>query len=177
MPDWEKHYADVDVGDQTIASVLTENEQLLSGQGQALDYACGLAANGRWLAAKGYAVSAWDASVVAIDKLKQFAEKNKLKLRAEVHDLEKCPPNAPAFDVIAVGFFLHRPTLRNLYQALKPNGLLFYQTFLGEQKNGRGPSNANFRLKPDELTEVFADMEILFYREDEDQALFVGRKK
>ena len=176
MPDWEKHYADLVVGDQNVASVLTENEKLLTAAGKALDYACGMAANGRWLAEKGYAVTAWDGSQNAIEKLSQYAKQNNISLLAEVRDLENFPPVRPEFDLIVVSFFLHRETLRNLYDALNPGGMLFYQTFLGEQKNGRGPSNINFRLKPNELKEIFSDMNILFYREDEDQALFVGQK-
>ncbi|MCW9013387.1 MAG: class I SAM-dependent methyltransferase [Gammaproteobacteria bacterium] len=176
MPDWEKHYADIAVGDQTVASVLTENEHLLEWQGLALDYACGLAANGRWLAARGYEVIAWDMSRNAVEKLNQYSREKNIRLTAEVRDLENNPPTDEKFDVIVVSFFLHRQTLLNLYQALKPGGLLFYQTFLGEQKNGRGPSNSDFRLTQGELLRVYSDMENLFYREDEDQALFVGKK-
>ena len=168
MPDWDLHYADREVADQTVASVLSNNRHLLPNMGTALDYACGLAANGRWLAQQGFQVTAWDASTVAVDKLNQYCQAHQINLQAEVHDLEQAALLDAQFDVLVVSFFLHRPTLQRLTQLLKPGGLLFYQTFCGEQRNGRGPGNHNFRLKPGELLKVFNDMQILYYREDDD---------
>lgn len=166
MPDWNKHYSIREIESSEIIPVLNINKHLLPTTGKALDYACGFAANARWLASHGYTVTAWDASTVAIEKLKTFSVQNQLQVNAEVRDLENDPPTEAEFDVIVVSFFLHRPTLRNLYDALKPGGLLFYQTFSGEQRNGRGPSNPEFRLKPGELLQVYKDMQLLYYRED-----------
>ena len=187
MPDWNKHYSIRDIDSHEISPVLELNRHLLPATGKALDYACGFAANARWLASNGFTVTAWDASEVAIEKLKKFSSENKLQLNAEVRDLENNPPTKSEFDIIVVSFFLHRPTLRNLYAALKPGGLLLYQTFCGEQRNGRGPSNPEFRLKPGELLEVYKDMQLLYYREDHqygdtnvgmrDQVMLVAAKK
>ncbi len=166
MPDWNKHYSIREIESGEITPVLAINQHLLPKSGKVLDYACGFAANARWFASNGYAVTAWDSSTVAIKKLKTFSEQNHLQLTAEVRDLEKDPPTKTEFDVVVVSFFLHRSTLRNIYAALKPGGLLFYQTFSGEQRNGRGPSNPEFRLKSGELLQVFKDMQLLYYRED-----------
>lgn len=166
MPDWNKHYSIRDIDSHAISPVLELNQHLLPATGKALDYACGFAANARWFASKGFDTTAWDASEVAIEKLKEYSKKNNLNILAEVRDLENNPPTKAQFDIIIVSFFLHRPTLRNLHAALNPGGLLFYQTFSGEQRDGRGPSNPEFRLKPGELLQVFDDMQILFYRED-----------
>lgn len=168
MPDWDLHYSDREVADQTVASVLTDNSHLLPATGTALDYACGLAANGRWLVQQGLQVTAWDASVVAVDKVNHYCQSHQINLQAEVHDLEEMPLPEAEVDVLVVSFFLHRPTLKQLIQLVKPGGLLFYQTFCGEQRNGRGPGNANFRLKPGELLDVFDHQQVLYYREDGD---------
>ena len=187
MPDWNRHYLSREVGEQTPADVLLLNQHLLPATGKALDYACGLAPNGCWLAHRGYDVTAWDSSPIAINKVQQYASQYSLNMNAQIRDLENNPPQQPQFDIVIVSFFLHRPTLQHLKQILLPGGVLFYQTFSGEQQQGRGPSNADFRLQPAELLQQFADMQLLYYREDQDagdlnegmrdQALLVARKK
>jgi len=74
------------------------------------------------------------------------------------------------FDIVVVSYFLHRETLRYLYQILKKGGLLFYQTFSGLQYKEQGPARKKFRLKKNELLDVFADMQLLYYREDDENA-------
>jgi len=187
MPDWNKAYAEKTVEGATPADVLIENKQLLSTQGVALDFASGLAGNGVYLARKGYDVSAWDLSLVAVEKINKYASENKLTLNAQVHDLENNLPNIKnKFDVIVVSYFLHRESLRYLYDILKKGGILFYQTFSGEKFQQQGPKRSGFRLNSNELLSVFSDMQILSYREDDKistdvnakpgQALFVAKK-
>ncbi|MDD1626440.1 MAG: methyltransferase domain-containing protein, partial [Methylococcaceae bacterium] len=62
--------------------VLTENEFLLPATGTALDLACGLGANAIYLAERGLAVTAWDISFVAIDKLTTYAVQQGLNINA-----------------------------------------------------------------------------------------------
>lgn len=187
MPDWDQHYASMDIAGGRVADVLSMNDHLLTGHGRALDYACGTAANGRWLEARGYQVHAWDNSQVIIDKLSAHSEQNDLRLIAERHDLEQMHPEQYSdFDLVVCSFFLHRPTIDRIPLLLKPGGLLFYQTFSGQQFDGRGPSRPEFRLKTAELLDIFSDMQILYYREDgawgqgvhslKDQVLLVAAK-
>lgn len=186
MPDWNQHYLSREVAEQTPADVLLLNQHLLPASGKVLDYASGLAANGCWLAHRGYQVTAWDVSPIAVNKVNQYAQQYGLKLTAEARDLENNPPVEQQFDVVVVSFFLHRPTLHHLTQVLNPGGLLFYQTFSGEQRDGRGPSNPDFRLHQGELLQAFSDMQVLYYREDQqfgdpatgirDQALLVAAR-
>ena len=187
MPDWNQHYLTQEVDQQTPTEVLKLNFHLLPASGKVLDYACGLAASGCSLAHRGFEVTAWDKSPVAIQKVQQYCDQYGLKINAAVRDLENNPPTDEQFDMVVVSHFLHRPTLKNLQSILRPNGLLFYQTFSGEQREGRGPSNPDFRLHLGELLSVFSDMQILFYREDQgfgdlelgirDQALLVAAKQ
>jgi len=186
MPDWDRHYLTREVEEQTPADVLISNSHLLPGAGKALDYACGLAANGCWLAHRGFDVTAWDKSKIAINKIKQYSDQYLLDIKAEVHDLESSIQTSEQFDIVTVSFFLHRPTLGSLKKLLKPKGLLFYQTFSGDQMNDRGPSNPEFRLRHGELLDAFSGMNILYYREDQqcgdldegirDQVLLVAMK-
>ena len=187
MPDWNLVYTEKLVENATPADVLLMNKHLLSSQGEALDYASGLSGNGIYLAEKGYKVKAWDLSDIAVEKIKQYSKTKNLDLDAEVHDLENLQPDIQnKFDVVVVSYFLHRESLRYLYSVLKKGGLLFYQTFSGPQYQKQGPSRDAFRMKNNELLEVFSDMQLLFYREDDEsctepeckqgQVYFVAKK-
>jgi SAM-dependent methyltransferase len=187
VADWEQIYAEKSVANATPAEVLKDNVHLLPSTGAALDYASGLAANALLLAQQGLAVTAWDYSCVAVEKINQYATEKALKLDGEVKDLEQdYQLLSGQFDVICVSYFLHRPSMSKLYDLLAPGGLLFYQTFSGSQRNSIGPSREAFRLRRGELLQTFSDMELLFYREDpqdvqprnvySDQVLFVAKK-
>ncbi len=177
MPDWNKTYAEKIIDNATPADVLVENKQLLSTQGAALDFASGLAGNGIYLARKGYHVSAWDLSQVAVEKINAYATENKLMLNAQAYDLENNLPEIKnKFDVVVVSYFLHRESLRYLYTILKKGGMLFYQTFSGEPFQQQGPQRREFRLKPNELLTVFSDMQLLFYQEDDRRSTSANAK-
>jgi hypothetical protein len=45
-------------------------------------------------------------------------------------DIERDGISSKKYDVIVVSYFLYRPLLPPISQALKPGGLLFYQTFI-----------------------------------------------
>jgi len=187
MPDWNEVYAAKGVADSSPAEVLKNNLHLLVGSGEALDYACGMAGNARLLAESGYSVTAWDGSDVAVQKINKFSQSEGLNIHAENIDLEDSNLDfSRSFDVIVVSYFLYRDRLRDLYELLNQGGLLFYQTFSGEQLNGVGPSREVFRLRRGELLEVFSDMQLIYYREDipvassstcvPDQVSFVAKK-
>ena len=126
--------------------VLTENDFLLPTTGTALDLACGLGANAIFLAERGLAVTAWDISVVAIDKLTAYAVQQGLNINAcqekiTAESFTKC-----SFDVIVVSRFLDRTLSDAIIGALKPDGLLFYQTFTREKTSPRPPNNPDYLL-------------------------------
>jgi SAM-dependent methyltransferase len=147
--------------------VLRENSYLLPNSGKALDLASGLGGNAIFLAQRGIETCAWDISTFAVEKLNTFASANSYPLVATVHDVESAPPVEKSFNIIVVSYFLYREILPALSTALKPNGLLFYQTYTTERPaESSGPSNLDFLLRPNELLETFSEMRILAYRED-----------
>ncbi len=73
MGKWNTVYSQSEPIFYPAASVLTENDFLLPSTGTALDLACGLGANAVFLAERGWAVTAWDISLIAIDKLMTYA--------------------------------------------------------------------------------------------------------
>ena len=166
---WDKIYASArDISETGIskpAEVLALHASLLPDTGVALDLACGLGANAIFLAKYGLTAHAWDISTQAIDRLQTYCSKNHLSVCAEVRDIEKQPPEANTFDVICVSYYLERSITSNIIAALKPKGLIFYQTFVQESVTDIGPKNPAFRLKENELLTLFSPLHILAYQE------------
>ena len=167
--------------------VLRENLHLLPCDGRALDLACGLGGNALLLAEQGLEVDAWDIADVPIAALQATAAERKLPIRARVRDVEADPPEPGTFDVIVVSYFLDRGIVPALMQALRPGGLIFYQTFIRQCVSDRGPQREEFRLDDQELLNLFSGLQVLFYREEgrvgdvqqgcRDEAMFIGRRR
>ena len=167
--------------------VLKENLHLLPDQGRALDLACGLGANALLLAAQGLEVEAWDIADVPVSALQDIALKRQLSIQAELRDVETHPPEPETFDVIVASYFLDRNIIPAMIDALKPGGLIYYQTFTRQRVSDRGPRRAEFRLADQELLHLFSGLQLVFYREEArigdvhkgvtDEAMFIGRKK
>jgi len=163
---WDERHGDPGKNPFT-AEVLAQNLHLLPSSGQALELACGLGGNALTLASQGLQVCAWDLSPVAIRRLREYAEAAGLaNLRAEVRDVERNPPGPESFDVVVVSYYLERALVPDLIAALKPGGLLFYQTFTRIAITPKGPSNPDFRLADNELLSLFKALRIRFYREE-----------
>ncbi len=148
------------------ALVLREWAHFLPPTGVALDFASGLGGNALWLAEQGMQVSAWDLSATAIAQLRETATRLGLTLSAQVRDLIADPPPARSFDLICVVHFLDRDLAPKIADALRPGGLLFYQTFTQESLGRRGPTNPAYRLGPNELLELFQGLIVRGYRDE-----------
>ena len=150
----------------TPCEVLLQNTHLLPSGGKALDFASGLGVNALLLAKHGFDTYAWDISNIALEKLKHHATLNKLSITTEIRDVEQYPPCSNSFDIIVVANFLHRPSFSALLAALRPQGLLFYQTFVEDKASQIGPTNPKFLLKKNELLALCKGLEVLVYREE-----------
>lgn len=164
---WNLRYTGADAGGAPQpAAVLAENRHLLPESGMALDLACGLGGNALLLAQHGLRIQAWDVSNVAIEKLNSLAAAQGWALQAEVRDVVNQPPTPECFDVIVVSRFLHRPLIPDIIDALKPGGLVFYQTFILDKPAGMGPNNPEYLLAQNELLQLFSALRIVVYREE-----------
>ncbi len=147
--------------------MLQEFHHLLPLQGMALDLACGTGGNALLLAQHGLDTLAWDYAEGALDEVSRQARQLGLdRCRVELRDVIRQPPEAGRFDVITVSHFLERSLAEPLIQALKPEGLLFYQTFTREKCSAQGPSNPDFLLGASELLQLFSPLRLLVYREE-----------
>lgn len=162
---WDSRYRDAGAP-HAPAKVLLDNTHLLPRAGTALDLACGLGGNALFLAARGLKTYAWDISPVAVEKLNALAQKDGLAVIAEVKDALRDPIPPARFDVVVVAHYLERALTQPLIQALRPGGLLFYQTFTRTAVGNAGPEKDEWRLADGELLTMFAPLRPLVYREE-----------
>lgn len=149
-----------------VAEVLQHNHYLLPAQGVALDLACGRGGNALFMAEKGLAVQAWDISPVAIEKLAVTAAEKGLDIDAVVRDVFTEPPEENSVDVLVVSLFLERQLCPAIMAAIKPGGLLLYQTFCDQKVDDSGPSNPEYLLADNELLSLFSGLKLRVYREE-----------
>lgn len=131
---------------------------LIPPGGTVLDLACGSGRHVRWLAGRGFRVTAVDRDEPAVEPLRPVAE-------VIVADIENGPwPLAGrSFDAVLVTNYLWRPLLPAIVAAVAPSGCLLYETFAaGQEKVGR-PSRADFLLQPGELIRAADGLAIVAY--------------
>jgi SAM-dependent methyltransferase len=162
---------------------LVEHADLLPRAGDAIDIACGHGRHALWLAQRGLTVRAIDRDRALIEALNLESRRRTLRVYAEVLDLERDDPQLgrEIGDVIVVVHYLHRPLFPHLIEALRPGGLLIYETFTRAQAARGKPTNPDFLLAPGELRTLVHPLEILTEREgtfdDREIASIVARRR
>jgi tellurite methyltransferase len=161
--------------------LLVAHAALLEG-GRALDLACGLGQNSIWLAARGYDVLAVDISPVALAVAGERAQVAGVqeRIKWQQQDLEEGRPGwatpPGGFDLVCVFRFLDRRLFPGLRVAVRPGGLLFYETRHVGLLERQPQSNPAFLLQPGELVRTFGDWEIVHAAEDRENASLVARR-
>jgi tellurite methyltransferase len=152
---------------QPPCSWLVEHRHLLPDAGDALDVACGRGRNALWLASHGFVVRGVDRDPVAIEHLRQEASRRDVNIDARVMDLETGSPDiaVAAYDVVLGVHYLHRPLFPAMITALRPGGLLVYETFTRDQAARGRPTNPAFLLERGELRALVSGLTILDERE------------
>jgi SAM-dependent methyltransferase len=152
------------------SSFLVKNLPLLESlqiQCGVLDLACGHGRNGLFLLTHNVPVI--------------FADNNETKLQSILPTLDSVAAGAissecwlvdfelednnpladKSFDAILVFNYLHRPLFASIKEAIRPGGLIVYETFTVEQRQFGRPSNPDFLLSPGELIQEFSDWEMV----------------
>lgn len=125
--------------------------------GVVLDAAAGVGLNALFAAQQGMNVIALDISEVGLRLLRQKAKELGVVVETAVFDLTTpyFPPNC--VDVLLNFRFLERAAFPAYRQALRPGGLLFFETFVHQEAGDTPP----YLLEPGELQQAFADFEIV----------------
>ena len=142
--------------------------------GQALDVAAGTGRHALYLASHGLTVHAIDQSAEALEAIKAAARTHQQKtISIQVMDLETDPLQPPglgvnSYDIVLVTLYLYRPLFPNLIKAIRPGGLLLYETFLVENYDRyKRPRGRHFCLESKELLRLTDGLEVLRYEEGE----------
>lgn len=129
-----------------------------------LDLACGYGRNGLFLARHNVSVIFADNSKVAIQSITEELQRSELEGECWLVDFEAIgshPLKGKMFDAVMVFNYLHRPLLSSIKAAIRPGGLIIYETFTVKQREFGRPNNPHFLLQPSELRTAFDDWEIL----------------
>jgi rhodanese-related sulfurtransferase len=148
------------------SSFLVENFELLP-IGLALDVAMGEGRNSIYLATRGFDVDGVDADPRSVERARAAARKLGAPIRAILGNVEDGTYIIPieTYHLIVVFNYLYRPVFKDIKEGVKPGGGVIYQTFTVDQPRYGRPTNPDYLLRPGELKEVFADWEVLRYRE------------
>jgi tellurite methyltransferase len=151
------------------SSWLVENADILPRSGRALDIACGTGRHSLLLAAVGLDVRAVDNDAAKIRSLAETSRRAGFRIEAEAMDLEidGVALGESAYDLILVVHYLHRPLFPAIVTALRPGGLLLYETFTVDQAKRGKPTTPAFLLEHGELPRLVSPLEILRERDGE----------
>ena len=183
QPEWDaKHGLAASEAAEAPAGILTELWPLLPA-GAALDLACGRGRNALFLAEHGRHVTAVDWSGAALDILEERAKTLKIPVRRMRRmddakaptragidllqaDLEAVALPANRYSVILCVRYLQRSLFPQICRALRPGGMLLFETYTKAQLDfSGGPRDPAHLLNTGELRRAFPELEVVFYRE------------
>lgn len=129
---WEQKFLSRSDSQLPPETVLIEDAAFFKEKGFVLDLACGDGRNALFLAGNGFEVTAVDFSEAALNRLKRFAEKEKLTVYTKQMDL-CCEENFDSlgkFDMIVCNHYrLLSKTAMQLKKHLTKNGVLWINGF------------------------------------------------
>ncbi len=128
---------------------------------KALDIACGMGRNAKFLVKMGFEVDAVDISDVAIATLQGIEN-----IMAQVVDLEVYELEENNYDLIVCTYYLERTLFPKIERALKKDGILIVETFLHDEANTKEPSKRAFLLEKNELESILERSYEVLYRHE-----------
>jgi tellurite methyltransferase len=128
--------------------------------------ACGAGRNTLFLARRGWRVMGVDLSVEGLRLLDRRARSEGLPVLPVLADAGAFLVRPRSFDLVVNTFFLLREAFPLLRQALRPGGLLLFETFsVLELDELGGDIRREFALEQGELLRAFPDLQVLLHEE------------
>lgn len=161
---WEERYrGGRRCGGEAPSEFLAAHADLISGR--VLDVAAGAGRNAVFLARRGAVVEALDISLSGLRLARDTALAEGLTLLAAQVDLESFPLPRRRYDAIINIRYLQRSLFVPFRRAIKPGGLILFDTFLIDQQSLGEHRTAAYLLQRGELRAAFADCDLLVYEE------------
>jgi len=156
---WNDKYKNNPVPTKIVGVV--ENYAKLATGKKALDLACGMGRNTKFLASIGFEIDALDISPVAIENLQGIENINAQEVDFDTYELKE-----NVYDLIVCTYFLKRELFPQIEKALKEDGIFIFETFMHHADNTKTPSTKSFLLNEGELETTFDERyEIMHLRE------------
>lgn len=166
---WQELYASGERPDRPPSPWVIDALHRLPNDGLVADIAGGSGRHARNLARPDRPVVLTDFIFDAVER----ARTANSSIHGVVADVTALPFRAGSFDTVLVTYFLDRSIFPDLLSLLVPGGHLVYETYtldhldLVQRGLARGPSTAEFLLRPRELLELVKPLEVLEYWEGE----------
>ncbi len=152
---WNRRYAAGEYGERRWPSDFLKDSLDHLPRGRALDLACGLGRNARFLAENGWQVDAVDVSDVALGKAEALAPNADIRWIA--CDLERAFTPPADYDLVLNIRYVNLPLLADLRSALRPGGALLVEQHLTLPDLPDavvGPRSPRFRVAPGALRKL-----------------------
>ncbi len=133
---------------------------LIAPDASVLDVACGSGRHMAFFSDKGCQVTGIDRNLDALALSARYGQ----VIQADVEN-GSWPIQAATFDALVVTNYLWRPLWPALMQAIKPGGLIIYETFANGNETVGRPSRPEFLLQPGELLKAFEDFIPIAYED------------
>ncbi|MEM7219681.1 MAG: class I SAM-dependent methyltransferase [Pseudomonadota bacterium] len=171
---WNDRYAAGAYEGREHPAALLEQWVDSAAPGRALDLACGRGRNARYLAARGFAVTAVDIADVAISAARARAVADGLDIDWRVADLDgvgDVPAFGDAFQLILIMRYADLALAGRAARWLAPGGLLIVEAHVGgalHTDDVGGPRGERLRLAPGSLEAALAPatLEVCYAREE-----------
>lgn len=129
--------------------------------GTALDVGMGQGRNALWLAARGWDVTGFDISDVAIAEAEREAHRRKLKLTALQSGYQNFNYGEEKWDLIVLSYFFPRDLPARLFDAIRPGGLVLVEYYHTDAQKVRFIDGTDHA----ELAQLFSRYRILHYED------------
>ena len=166
---WEELYATGERPDRPPSPWVVDTLRRLPNDGLVADIAGGSGRHARVVASRDRPVVLADFILDAVNR----ARAANAAIEAVVADVTVLPFRAESFGTVLVAYFLDRSIFADLMALLAPRGHLVYETYtldhldLVQRGLARGPTSAEFLLRPNELLELAKPLQVLEHWEGE----------
>jgi tellurite methyltransferase len=133
--------------------------------GRVLDVAAGAGRNALFLARRGCVVDAIDIAHSGLQIALAAARTAGVRVGAVQADLEAFPLPRDCYDGAINIRYLQRNLIEPLQRAVRPGGIILFETFLIDQREVGHPRHPSFLLQRGELRAAFRNCEVLLYEE------------